>query len=202
MPMIKDPKLTLDTIHAIRSDLTVYNFATTQKDKTTVIDSVTDLLERVEVLALGAQGECEQFTELIKLSKVVEVVISQLPGKSRSRIKCTTANVTVHGSERDLRILVKEMLNNALAYSIEDVHLSIHNTGSHAVLRLEDFGDGIPEHIQASIGEPFIASESGQSGHGLGFALMWSITQSHQGGLTLVTDSGEGTTLLFSFDLV
>lgn len=187
-------------IHALRTDLTVINFELSQSEREETLLSIAKLLARLELLLKCDRNALDQKT--CKLDSVVESLLDELSNENRERIDYSPSELTVTGDEVALRSLIDEMIGNSLAFSEGKIYLSLHNTGGHGVIRLEDFGEGIPESIQARIAEPFSKSTHPHGGHGLGFALIWSIVQAHQGALTLITGDKQGTTLLCSLDLV
>jgi two-component system, cell cycle sensor histidine kinase and response regulator CckA len=67
-------------------------------------------------------------------------------------------------------------------------------------LTVQDSGRGIPEHIEATMFDPFSTSKS--QGLGLGLAIGESIIREHQGRLRLVSSDSSGTTMAFELPML
>lgn len=66
--------------------------------------------------------------------------------------------------------------------------------GRYARISVSDTGDGIPAEIEDRIFDPYFTTKDPGEGTGLGLALVHSIVQSHQGGIVLDPEPGQGTT--------
>ncbi|MES2942844.1 MAG: ATP-binding protein [Pseudomonadota bacterium] len=97
-------------------------------------------------------------------------------------------SLTVQGSPRLLRRLIRNLLENARRYSQGDISLELSQkrigTQELAVISVHDRGPGVPAAQRERIFEPFYrlpgASER-EGGVGLGLALVKSISQRHGG---------------------
>src|SRR3546814_15473882 len=67
------------------------------------------------------------------------------------------ASAVVWASEIDLKILVKNIVENAIRYTPEGgrVDLSVHSADSHVVLQVDDTGPGIPKEERTRVFDPF-----------------------------------------------
>ncbi len=97
-----------------------------------------------------------------------------------------------------LRQIVTNLLTNALKYSPEGrpVIFSLTCDRTHAVLRVQDQGIGIPIEEHPQLFEPFYrASNIGtRPGTGLGLAITQQCVELHGGTLTFNSEVGKGTT--------
>ena len=95
-----------------------------------------------------------------------------------------TEGVEVQAIAKLVRRAVRNLLENARRYSEGDVRLTLSREGPMAVIRVEDFGPGVPEAQRERIFEKFYrlpgASER-SGGVGLGLSLVRSIAQRHGG---------------------
>ena len=100
------------------------------------------------------------------------------------------------------------MLNNAVKYSLPDsdpIQVSYKSREGYAVIRITDFGIGIPEEVLMHIFEPFYRVDRSRSketgGYGLGLSLCKTIMEAHEGKIEVQSRPQEGTTVSLFFPL-
>jgi two-component system, OmpR family, sensor kinase len=111
--------------------------------------------------------------------------------------------LTVQGSPRLLRRLIRNLLENARRYSTGDVSLELSQlrvgTQQLAAIQVHDRGPGVPAAQRERIFEPFYrlpgASER-EGGVGLGLALVKSISQRHGGSVRCEGRPGGGASFI------
>ena len=111
--------------------------------------------------------------------------------------------LTVQGSPRLLRRLIRNLLENARRYSTGEISLELSQlragTQQLAVIRVNDRGPGVPPDQRERIFEPFYrlpgASER-EGGVGLGLALVKSISQRHSGSVRCEARPGGGASFV------
>jgi signal transduction histidine kinase len=107
---------------------------------------------------------------------------------------------TVRGSQRDLALLVRNLIDNAIRYSHEGGHVSVDiDPGDDAVtLRVSDTGVGIPSKDIPRIFERFYRVDRARSrdtgGTGLGLAIVKHVVENHAGMMEVDSELGRGTT--------
>ena len=69
-------------------------------------------------------------------------------------------------------------------------------------LEITDSGPGIPTEIRAKIFEPFFTTKPPGQGTGLGLSLCRGILEEHGGGITVVSEPGQGTTFAITLPVV
>ena len=112
-------------------------------------------------------------------------------------------SLTVQGSPRLLRRLIRNLLENARRYSTGDVGLELSQlrvgTQLFASIEVHDRGPGVPADQRERIFEPFYrlpgASER-DGGVGLGLALVKSISQRHGGSVRCESRPGGGASFI------
>lgn len=112
-------------------------------------------------------------------------------------------SLTVQGSPRLLRRLIRNLLENARRYSTGEINLELAQAraGSKqlAVVKVHDRGPGVPADQRERIFEPFYrlpgASER-EGGVGLGLALVKSISQRHGGSVRCEARPGGGASFV------
>ena len=92
---------------------------------------------------------------------------------------------------------MKQVFVNVLKNAIEampdggKVTVSTTRAGDYVRIRVKDEGEGIPDHLLESIGEPFFTTK--ENGTGLGLMICHKIMENHGGKLTISSRQGEGT---------
>ena len=112
-------------------------------------------------------------------------------------------SLTVQGSPRLLRRLIRNLLENARRYTQGDITLELAQTGEgsqqKAIVKVHDRGPGVPVDKQKRIFEPFYrlpgASER-EGGVGLGLALVKSISERHGGTVRCEARLGGGASFI------
>jgi two-component system sensor histidine kinase VanS len=89
-----------------------------------------------------------------------------------------------------LRQAVSNLVRNAVRHNVDggDIHLGIDAHDDALTLVIENAGAPLSEDVVVSLVEPFVRGAgrvSGASGHGLGLAIVESITRAHDGELSL-----------------
>jgi signal transduction histidine kinase len=112
----------------------------------------------------------------------------------------TESEQPVHGSRRDLTLLVRNLIDNAVRYSHEGdkVQVEVDSEGDEVRLRVTDTGIGIPSRDISRIFERFYRVDRARSretgGTGLGLAIVKHVVDNHRGSLEVESELGRGTT--------
>jgi signal transduction histidine kinase len=111
------------------------------------------------------------------------------------------AGTGLRGSERDLALMVGNLIDNAIRYTPAggSVDVSVNRSNDHIVLRVKDSGIGIPQRDLARVLERFYRVDSGRSrrtgGTGLGLSIVRHVAENHGGSVSLQSEIGHGTTV-------
>lgn len=114
-------------------------------------------------------------------------------------------DLTVYADRGQLRILLQNLLSNAINYRSPDRDLQIRITGASnyhgSTLRVADNGKGIAPADRAKVLEPLVRlhRDGDGPGTGLGLATCSAIAKAHGGDLTVSETPGGGTTIEVSF---
>ncbi len=100
-----------------------------------------------------------------------------------------------------IRLLITNLLNNAIRHGEENpIVVRVGFEGDHALLEVEDQGEGIAAKHLAQISEPFYRADSSRQrntgGFGLGLYLCRLIARAHGGELIIESQMGEGTHII------
>jgi two-component system, OmpR family, phosphate regulon sensor histidine kinase PhoR len=159
---------------------------------------VSDLLDlsRLEV------GTADQ--NVLRLDELVRSEAELLRGRAEDAgvAFASTADspLEVIGSDRDLRLLVRNLLENAIQYTRPggSVGVSAGREGDWAVLVVRDTGIGIPSKDQGRVFERFYRVDRARSretgGTGLGLSIVKHVAENHGGTVSVESALGEGST--------
>ena len=155
--------------------------------------------ERLDLTGLAAE-ECARLN--VELNAELGTR-SEQPHDPELDMATNGHSVSLHGSPRLLRRLIRNLLENARRYSCGDVNLELAETNTRgeamAVIKVHDRGPGVPEPQRERIFEPFYrlpgASER-EGGVGLGLALVKSIALRHGGTVRCEARPGGGASFV------
>ena len=117
----------------------------------------------------------------------------------------TSRERPVRGSQKDLALLVRNLVDNAIRYSRggSDVRVEISCEDDVVTLRVGDTGIGIPSKDIPRIFERFYRVDRARSretgGTGLGLAIVKHVVENHGGTMQVDSELGRGTTFEIRF---
>ena len=155
-----------------------------------------------DVLTYSRIGGCIQ-PAVVSLKDVVTEVIKDLGINDQGLIE--VQDLAVCADRMQLRILIQNLLANALNYRSpdRDLHVVVSGVTNYhgSTISVADNGKGIAPEDRAKVLEPLVRlhREGDGAGTGLGLATCTSIAKAHGGELTLTETPGGGTTASVSF---
>jgi signal transduction histidine kinase len=144
-------------------------------------------LDEIVSLGAAAREEAQRLEETAKQAGVALEIV-------------TKDNQPVRGSPRDLALLVRNLVDNAIRYSHggDRVLVEVDSDGTEVALRVSDTGIGIPSRDISRIFERFYRVDRARSretgGTGLGLAIVKHVVENHGGTLEVESELGRGTT--------
>jgi signal transduction histidine kinase len=117
----------------------------------------------------------------------------------------TSGERQIRGSQRDLALLVRNLVDNAIRHSHEGsvIRVEIACDDDVVTLRISDTGIGIPSKDIPRIFERFYRVDRARSretgGTGLGLAIVKHVVENHGGRIDVESELGRGTTFLITF---
>ena len=106
-------------------------------------------------------------------------------------------NIYAYVDREGLTKIVSNLINNAVKYGDKVLNVSLGCTGDAFVLTVSNDGNLIPQSMHRKIFEPFFRMDgvngSTTTGTGIGLAMAHSLTELHQGSLTLEPDAALNT---------
>jgi signal transduction histidine kinase len=158
---------------------------------------VSDLLDLSRL-----EGEAATRSE-VRLDRLVAEEVRRLKPRAEEaglRIEShLTEAVLVKGSARDLSLLARNLLDNAVQYTRADgkIEVSVRAEDRTAVLEVQDTGIGIPGREQARIFERFYRVDRARSretgGTGLGLSIVKHVVENHGGTVRVHSELGLGS---------
>lgn len=166
---------------------------------------VSDLLDlsRLET----ATGSAQEVDLDALVREEASAVASDAAGKGVA-LAVESEPAHVRGSERDLSLLVRNLLDNALGYTSEggSVHVTLSREDDSVVLRVADTGVGIPSRDLARVFERFYRVDRARSretgGTGLGLSIVKHVTENHGGTVAVESELGRGSTFTVRIPMV
>jgi signal transduction histidine kinase len=117
----------------------------------------------------------------------------------------TSGERQIRGSQRDLALLARNLVDNAIRHSHEGsvIRVAIACDDDVVTLRVGDTGIGIPSKDIPRIFERFYRVDRARSretgGTGLGLAIVKHVVENHGGRIDVESELGRGTTFLVTF---
>lgn len=171
----------------------------------TEADRMKKLVEQMLALAKNKQKSQTEDVELVPLCEETAATFQGAYPARRIDFATVEEQLRVTGSRDQLEQVLYILLDNALKYTSGEVRVRISREDEHAVVRVKDFGKGIPKAEQARIFERFYRIDKARSrdtgGTGLGLAIAVAIAEGHQGSLAVDSKEGEGTTFFLRLPL-
>ncbi|MGH2699519.1 MAG: sensor histidine kinase [Actinomycetota bacterium] len=169
------------------------------KERSWLVGSL-DELERLIVLvedvlrwSAGGEGTNKKAVDIVTLTE--GLVRSRGSQQDRVRIDAP-GPMTVVGDKEQLGAALRNLIDNALCYSPEEVVVSVGRSDGDVVVSVKDCGPGIPRREQRRIFDPFARGETGRvirNGTGLGLFIARRAIEAH-GGAIWLESNGKGAT--------
>jgi two-component system phosphate regulon sensor histidine kinase PhoR len=148
--------------------------------------------------------------EPVRLDRVVMDEVSRLGPEAREaevRLDVDAAPVTVRGSSKDLALLARNLLDNAVRYTPHGgrVFIGVASNGERAVLTVDDTGIGIPSRDLPRVFERFYRVDRARSretgGTGLGLSIARHVVEQQGGRIRARSDLGQGSSFTVTLPL-
>ena len=220
--LAREKRITSDAAHELRTPLAAIRLhtelaknavETNQKDESLEnvilgVDRTTHLVDQLLTLArLEPEMLAQEFVD-VDLDKLIieeSALLSPLALNKGIDISFIETNINpIKGNEASLRVLIRNLLTNAISYTPEKgkVTISLYNKLKKTILSIEDNGPGISEDDKKRVLERFYRAENHQTpGCGIGLSIVDRIVQIHEGKFTLLNaDNGQGLKAVIEFN--
>jgi signal transduction histidine kinase len=211
-------RLLLDVSHELRSPLTRINVAledihegkpkdTIKADIREMEHMITEILETERLMNTGNNLNIQDVDMTRLVREAVSHFKDQLPPIIPSHI---FEDVSCMADRELALIVIKNLFSNALKYSAPDalaVDVSVFKETDWVVIKIRDYGEGIPTEDLPHIFEPFYRVDKSRSrktgGYGLGLNLCKTIMDSHGGKIEIKSNVPvAGSEVILRFPLV
>jgi two-component system OmpR family sensor kinase/two-component system sensor histidine kinase QseC len=162
------------------------------------IERAQHLVEQLLALARSEPGARSASLAPVDLSEAVRVAVADVVPLADSRgteLELEAEpNVRIDGDASALRILVRNLVDNAVRYTPSGgrVQVKLTNGTQRPVLTVDDSGPGIPQADRARVFDRFFRGAGhAEGGSGLGLAIVRGIAAQHQARIEL-SDSSLG----------
>ncbi len=202
--IVSERRLLSDISHELRSPLARLKFATKlartspdtkyaldriERDVDRITSLVTDILEINFVEGSSALED----TQLVHVGTIVDEVVQDATVEVQFR-GCTIKVAgqiarQILGNRELLRRAIENVLRNGIRYAPENsqIHLTMMEDASHAIITVRDFGPGVPTEALTRIFDPFFRVEEARDamggGSGLGLSIAKRAVHLHRGNI-------------------
>ena len=209
--MIHDrEQLLADVSHELRSPLARIKVALAllpEHDKLSTISRdikemetlISQLLEREQIKHVFEQRQQVP----IDLKIIVEQTLVQfVHAEPPILLELAHDALIIKGDERLLKILLHNLLENAIKYSMLDsspINILIDKDDDHLTIKVIDDGMGIDCKNQEEVFKPFVklSNDRGhRSGYGLGLNICQRIVEAHKGTISMASNMPRGTIVI------
>jgi signal transduction histidine kinase len=173
-------ELLADTLYGEQGEAASSALRSSKRMRRLVADLL--LLARADV----GRGAAHEPTDLAGV--LVEAAAELEPVAGEHHITIDAEPAVVDGARDELHRAALNLIENALRHTPPgtQVHASTATSNGHALLVVEDDGEGIPDDIAPMIFERFVRGDGERAGSaGLGLAIVRAVAQSHGGLVTL-----------------
>jgi signal transduction histidine kinase len=156
-------------------------------------------------------GKFEYTRESVNLSTLLQEVTEMIQQIHTTHmiVMHDTGPLMVVGDKDQLQQVVINLLSNAIKYSpaAKTVEIALSATPETAVIKVRDYGAGIPQGQREKIFERFYQisgpdSEEGKvPGLGMGLYIVEEIVKQHQGSIMVESELGKGSTFCVTLPL-
>ncbi len=210
----REKRITSDAAHELRTPLAAIRLHTelaksakNQAQKNESLDQIihgvdrtTHLVEQLLTLArLEPELLANDFAKVDLTALIIEecALLSPLAINKDIDISFDENQIKpINGHEPSLRLLIRNLLTNAIAYTpaMGKINISLSKQKQKTIFIIEDSGPGISEEDRERVMERFYRVENHQTpGCGIGLSIVDRVVQMHKGSLALrKADSGQG----------
>ncbi len=189
-------------------DVTEQDHHDIAKDMQTWVEKVKDYTAYMSDVITAVKGQAVTLSEEQSVDFTIEELVKRVNILMKHELKnaLVTLNVDIQiddktelkGNINSLVQVVNNMISNAIqSYQgkpDEKIDMSIYKKDNDVVIKIEDYGCGLPKKVQDKLFKEMITTK-GKNGTGLGLFMSYSNIRAHfSGNINFETEEGNGTT--------
>jgi signal transduction histidine kinase len=205
--------LLLAISHELRSPITRMRVNLELLDESEIQQKLIDDIREMETLVAAIleseklnSGHAPLNLSRCEMLNLVEEVVQLHP--CRNRIKTSMSPIALDVDQLRLKLLIKNLLDNACHYSIDEqamIDVSLRHNPENATIEVRDRGTGIAAEDIPRLTEAFYrpdnARQRNTGGYGLGLYLCKLIAEAHGGRIIIESEPGAGTRVIVRLPL-
>lgn len=215
----KQKRFITDASHELKTPLTVIDANTEvlelEQGSNEWTQSIRHQVQRLAALTENLVALCRMDEETVQLvtaefdlSEAVCDTLSAFETPARVADKQLTGSVqpgiTVNGSERAIRQLLTQLLDNAVKYATDGgrIHVALYRQGKRTVLECYNTADNLPGGDLNVLFERFYRADAARTGggSGIGLSVAKAIVAAHGGRITAATPDGRSLLITVVLD--
>ena len=208
-------QLLLDVSHELRSPLTrikvALEFVPDGPTKESIGEDVSDVETMIAEILETERLDSEHGKLCLKRTDISEIIgeVARDFQNKPPGVKLTfePENVFLKIDPDRIKTVLKNVLENAVKYSRPEskpVEIAVDAEEKSVVIRIRDYGSGIPKEELPYLFEPFYRTDKSRSkdtgGYGLGMSLCKKIMEAHGGRIEIHSEVHVGTTVVLRFE--
>ena len=170
------------------------------------VDKLTELIKDLLDTTRITEGQLLLKQEIFDLNCLIREVAEDLQTghKSHKIVKKLHPLPTIQADKERLRQVLVNLITNAIKYSPQSnkVIICTESDGKQLIVRVQDYGIGIPQHLQQQVFERFFRAtnvrDAATPNLGLGLFISSQIIRQHKGTIWVQSEEGAGATFAFS----
>jgi len=205
--------LLLAISHELRSPITRMRVNLELLDESEIQQKLIDDIREMETLVAAIleseklnSGHAPLNLSRCEMLNLIEEVVQLHP--CRSRIKTSMSPIALDVDRLRLKLLIKNLLDNACHYSIDElavIDVSLRHNTENVTIEVQDRGIGIAAEDIPRLTEAFYRPDSARQrntgGYGLGLYLCKLIAEAHGGQIVIESEPGTGTRVIVKLPL-
>lgn len=158
---------------------------------------VSDLLDLSRLEAAADESDLVSLDEVVRQEAAAT---AEDASSAKIAVSLELRPASVGGSRRDLALMVRNLIDNAIQYTPSggSIRISLDADDSEAELTVTDTGEGVPTRDIPRIFERFYRVDRARSretgGTGLGLSIVKHVAENHGGVVEVESELGRGTT--------
>jgi two-component system, OmpR family, sensor histidine kinase ArlS len=210
----KQSQFVSDASHELKTPLTVIKSYANLLRRHGLEDKemVEEAIQAIHLEATRIQKMTETFLEVASLEREMELemscvnlvslcqyILKQMKDvyKREVHLHFEEPSVLINGDELKIKQVIIILLDNAIKYSHDKIDVFLEKRNHHAIIRVKDYGIGIPPEEIENIFERFYRVDKARSretgGSGLGLHIAQRIMKLHKGEISIKSKEGAGT---------